>query len=207
MEVISYCLRTARHTLSSKDASRFESITKIIENGVNDLQFESPFHELLKTGCYFPGLTLKSKVAHIDIQSNKDDSDPCTKDYKHAGRLGAGVVLFWCVEHRECLGFQVLESAESCEGIYNTLSTRFETMPEIFIYDNACNLFEVRIGTYRSIALTAIQLDLLIPPYYVMEFISKVTKIVQGHLIAFPILQCKACLLSFMNRRTRSSIN
>lgn len=167
------------------------------------LQFESPYTELLKTGCFFPGFPLKSQVAHIDFKSSREDSETCTKDYKLTGRLGAGVVLFWCVEHRECIGFQVLESAESCEIVYNTLSTRFETMPEIFIYDNACNLFEVRYVTYRSIVTIVTQNYLPKRVSFVTEYTSRVTRIAQDLLTVYRTRQCKDCLRLFTNRRTK----
>lgn len=72
----------------------------------------------------------------------EDDDAACTKDYVPGGKLGAGVVLFWCVLHRRCLGFEILRKGESCQVIYQIMSSRPSLIPETFIYDNACNLHE-----------------------------------------------------------------
>jgi hypothetical protein len=68
--------------------------------------------------------------------------DLCGKIYKHAGRLGAGTLLFWCAEHRACIGFVILTSAESVRQVYEVFASRFKVMPTSIIYDNACNLHE-----------------------------------------------------------------
>jgi hypothetical protein len=71
------------------------------------------------------------------------EEETCSKQYKLSGRLGAGLMLVWCVKHRECIGYSVLRKAESCKELYDILSTRMRVMPKIVIYDNACNLYEV----------------------------------------------------------------
>lgn len=69
-------------------------------------------------------------------------------------RLGAGILIFWCANHRRCLGWVVLPSSESLELVYNAIATRFSKIPEVYFlifflvysqiicYDNACNLAE-----------------------------------------------------------------
>jgi hypothetical protein len=102
--------------------------------------------ELLLTGYYFPNFPIRAQIRDVHLRKQeKDEEDNCTKHYKHAGRLGAGLMMVWCVKHRECIGFTVLRSAESCKELYDILSTRFLQMPRIVIYDNACNLFEVGV--------------------------------------------------------------
>jgi hypothetical protein len=105
----------------------------------------SDFEELLKTGSFFPHFPYHSKLRQSLINNPKSEVQSCTKNYKSAGKLGAGVLLFWCLRHRECLGFVILEKGESCQAVYNVLSTRFSVMPQYVIYDNACNLYEVII--------------------------------------------------------------
>jgi hypothetical protein len=104
-----------------------------------------PIVELLNTGYFFPNFPVTSKVTDVFVTRRSED-DSCTKDYKKSGKLGAGVVLYWCIKHRECIGFNILESAESCQSIYDVLSSRATIVPKIMIYDNACNLFEVQIS-------------------------------------------------------------
>lgn len=102
-----------------------------------------PVSTLLRTGSFFPNFPITAKVHDVLLNSSKGQDVQCKKDYKQAGKLGAGVVLYWCIKHRECIGFTVLESAESCKSIYDVLSSRANILPRIMIYDNACNLFEV----------------------------------------------------------------
>ena len=106
-------------------------------------QFESNWEELIKTGCYFPNIPVRKKVTDGAFKVSEIDNGNCVKSYKQNGKLGAGVILFWCVKHRECIGFSVLKKAESCAIVYEMLSSRFKTLPKVMIYDNACNLFEV----------------------------------------------------------------
>ena len=100
--------------------------------------FDSARHELAATGVFFPG-----RPAIRCVQETTLRSEPaCNKNAKQAGRLGAGTLLFWCAEHRHCLGFSVLQSAESTQHIYTIMATRFKQMPKVIIYDNGCNLHE-----------------------------------------------------------------
>ena len=101
--------------------------------------FPSDTEELLRTGVYFPNNPVVRTCARTNI-AGSDSS--CTKNYQSAGKLGAGIILFWCAKHRLCVGFVLLESAESCEYVYSTLVTRFKRIPKTIIYDNACNLSE-----------------------------------------------------------------
>jgi hypothetical protein len=98
--------------------------------------------ELQYSGNFFPHHPVCNQFTQIHL-SGQNQEDKCSKDYKRSGRIGAGVLLFWCLEHRECIGFNILRSAESCQSVYEVLSSRFPQMPRYVIYDNACNLFEV----------------------------------------------------------------
>ncbi|KAI8893049.1 hypothetical protein BC833DRAFT_532226 [Globomyces pollinis-pini] len=59
-------------------------------------------------------------------------------------------MLFWCAEHRRCIGFVILQSGESPKHVYTVLTTRYQILlmirfnkiPDYIIYDNACNLSE-----------------------------------------------------------------
>ncbi|KAJ2985942.1 hypothetical protein HDV02_000300, partial [Globomyces sp. JEL0801] len=102
---------------------------------VDRIYFDTPREELLKTGSFFPNMPYIRRVGKIDIGKNKDGST-CNHSFKEAGRLGAGTVIYWCAEHRECIGFSVLQAAESSTSIFNTLLTRFDQMPSVIIYDN-----------------------------------------------------------------------
>jgi hypothetical protein len=74
------------------------------------------------------------------LKLSKESS--CHKEAKDAGKFGAGTILYWCAEHRCCLGFTVLQSAESVRQVFEAITVRFKEMPKVIIYDNGCNLHE-----------------------------------------------------------------
>jgi hypothetical protein len=107
---------------------------------VTDLErvhYASVTQEVMETGAYFPGRPYHSNVRQIHLGN---ESTVCNKEYKKKGRLGAGTLLFWCGKHRKCLGFYIMQSAESCQTVYSILVTRFPKQPRVIIYDNGCNL-------------------------------------------------------------------
>ena len=103
------------------------------------ISFTSVTQEVLETGAYFPGRPYHSIIRDIHLTK---ESALCNKLYKNKGRLGAGTLLFWCGLHRKCLGFYVMQSAESCKTVFQILVTRFRLQPKVIIYDNGCNLSE-----------------------------------------------------------------
>lgn len=115
-----------------------ETYIKMIMDGVS-MEHSVEVAEVLKTGCFFPNNPIIRTIADIRITHEKFD---CTKIYKKCSGLGAGVLLFFCVQHSRCIGFIVLSSAESPKIISETLLTRFKIMPRIVLYDNSCNLQE-----------------------------------------------------------------
>jgi hypothetical protein len=82
--------------------------------------YPSVTEEVLQTGAYFPGRPYHSVVRDIIISN---ETALCNKVYKKKGRLGAGTLLFWCGIHRKCLGFYIMQSAESCNTVYQLLET------------------------------------------------------------------------------------
>ena len=51
-------------------------------------------------------------------------------------------------QHRKCYRFEVMKLRESTVLIFNMLLKKFKTMPEVIIYDNACNLHSTCIMRY-----------------------------------------------------------
>lgn len=79
--------------------------------------------ELSETGMFFPFRRYVRKVGSIKVSNSTKTY--CHKSYTETSKFGAGTVLYWCAEHRCCLGFTILQSAESCHTIYTTLTTRY----------------------------------------------------------------------------------
>ena len=103
------------------------------------IHYTSVTQEVLETGAYFPGRPYHSIIRDIYLGN---ESTVCNKEYKKKGRLGPGTLLFWCGKHRKCIGFYIMQSAESCKTVYQLLATRFPKQPRVVIYDNGCNLSE-----------------------------------------------------------------
>ncbi|KAJ2986842.1 hypothetical protein HDV02_006535, partial [Globomyces sp. JEL0801] len=94
----------------------------------------------MKTGSFFPGRPYVRQVGEIRL--SKENTQLCNHHFKEKGRLGAGTLLYWCGRHRHCIGFTILQSAESSKTVYSTLLSRFKKLPKYIIYDNGCNLYD-----------------------------------------------------------------
>ena len=104
-----------------------------------------PVEERNRTGVFFPQWRYHSTIEQSGKQISDFKLEPdegCFNNAKKNGRLGAGVLLFWCADHSMCLGWILMPSAESPRLVFDVLCSRFPKMPEVLIYDNACNLFE-----------------------------------------------------------------
>ncbi|KAI8892060.1 hypothetical protein BC833DRAFT_640448, partial [Globomyces pollinis-pini] len=114
--------------------------------------------ELNCTGSFFPGRPYHSMVKDLLLSKSSQEVE-CCKQAKSPGNLGAGVLLFWCAEHRKCIGFVVLQSAEAPQHIYATVLSRFDPLPEVIIYDNGCNLAEHFLNRAPSAILNTMVLS------------------------------------------------
>ncbi|KAI8892409.1 hypothetical protein BC833DRAFT_570136 [Globomyces pollinis-pini] len=54
--------------------------------------------------------------------SNKIGNSEDITQHKIPGTFGSGVLLYWCGEHRFCIGFSVLEKAESLQELASNLT-------------------------------------------------------------------------------------
>jgi hypothetical protein len=119
----------------------YSDIIKEVEAG--DISPLSCWQEVQDTGHFFPRRPVIRKVTPLQIGR---EAAECNKDYKQAGKLGAGTLLFWCADHRVCLGYVILSSAESVRHVYEVFVSRFKQMPRVIIYDNGCNLHEYALN-------------------------------------------------------------
>jgi Kyakuja-Dileera-Zisupton transposase len=102
--------------------------------------------ELWATGHCFPSFPALCKIPETKLLREEQD-DRCTKTYKDEGTCGAGLVPFWCLEHKMCLGFIVLKSAESPRQIAHAVLCRFPSA-HIIMYDNGCRLHEFILNRF-----------------------------------------------------------
>lgn len=60
------------------------------------------------------------------------------------------VLWFCCETHEKSIGFIVLYNAESCKIVTEILIAWFQRIPNVVIYDNACNLEEFISNRYAK---------------------------------------------------------
>ncbi|KAI8892601.1 hypothetical protein BC833DRAFT_569954, partial [Globomyces pollinis-pini] len=143
LNLLRHILTVAKGTLRSSNSAYQSNIEHF---------YQTPgciYQELFKTGSFFPGRPPIRRVTDIRISKGVEMS--CNKDAKIPGKLGSGVLLYWCGEHRCCIGFSVLEKSESIQEVYTTLIARFPTLPKVIIYDNGCNLHDYFLNRSPSI--------------------------------------------------------
>jgi hypothetical protein len=89
---------------------------------------------------FFPGRPLLRGSAQYKANSTKSALvTGCRKDsYRHSA-LTPGLFTLFC-PHGICLGFQLMEHAESPKTAFEILVRRFDRIPRLIIYDNACKL-------------------------------------------------------------------
>jgi CxC4 like cysteine cluster associated with KDZ transposases len=100
------------------------------------------------TGQYFPCYEPIYSIPSVDIGAESIEKR-CTKNYKEKGACGAGILPFWCLEHKKCLGWVILESAESPKTISEILITRFP-QAQIVMYDNSCKLHDYMLNRFPN---------------------------------------------------------
>ena len=137
ISLFAHILEKARGCYTSPKAHYENPIRPVNEE--ERVSYASVMQEALETGAYFPGRPYHSIIRDVHLTN---ESTVCNKMYTKKGRLGAGTLLFWCGIHRKCLGFYVMQSAESCKTVFQILATRFPRQPKVIIYDNGCNLSE-----------------------------------------------------------------
>jgi hypothetical protein len=71
--------------------------------------------------------------------SGIENDDICEKNAASSKDMSWGVMGIWC-PHQICHGFHLIPSAEGPRDAFLPLFERFETAPEIVVYDNACSL-------------------------------------------------------------------
>lgn len=112
-------------------------------------EYSAPLSSYLwQTGNSFPLYPVLCKLPNVSLRDDRDFL-ACNKEYHQKGKCGAGVVPFWCMEHQKCLGFVVLDTAESPRAIMNTIITRFPNT-ELVMYDNACHLHEYGLNRFPN---------------------------------------------------------
>ncbi|KAI8893111.1 hypothetical protein BC833DRAFT_532166 [Globomyces pollinis-pini] len=139
ISLLDYILTKARQCYQIRNRNYIPIIERVADS--DRVTYRNGQEELLKTGSFFPNHPYIRKIGRITVGKNHEGST-CNHSFKEAGQLGAGTVIYWCAEHRQCLGFSVLQAAESSCSIFNTLITRFNPMPSVIIYDNGCNLHD-----------------------------------------------------------------
>jgi hypothetical protein len=65
----------------------------------------------------------------------------CNKRQEQHKKLIPGCMMYWCMECRKCVGFNIMADAESPRTVMETLYTRWQSPPKYFCLDNGCNAY------------------------------------------------------------------
>lgn len=77
----------------------------------------------------------------VVFKNGGDGVDECSKDYRRALSHSPGIfTVQWASTHPKLLGATVMSSNESVCTALTAVLSRFDVLPSIAFYDNACNL-------------------------------------------------------------------
>ncbi|KAJ2994625.1 hypothetical protein HDV02_001451, partial [Globomyces sp. JEL0801] len=110
LKLVEFIYKKSKHCFEIPNPGYISPISVVPE--ADRVKYGSDVEELSKTGSFFPGRPYHCKVADLLLKQSNTET-LCCKQAKSPGNLGAGVLLFWCGDHRKCLGFVVLQSAEA----------------------------------------------------------------------------------------------
>jgi hypothetical protein len=82
-------------------------------------------------GQYFPSRPITRRIRVNQQGNSQPESTICSKNAKHNTKLTGGVVLFWCGEHRCCIGWNMVPNGESPKLVYEILASRFQLVPKV----------------------------------------------------------------------------
>jgi hypothetical protein len=99
--------------------------------------------ELLTTGFFYPSLPWRTDRMlgpyGADLRSQRAGAKRCTKYKYDSKNLSPGLFVVHCLECQGCLGFHMLENAESPRALFEVLFTRWSQAPAVVVYDNNCH--------------------------------------------------------------------
>ena len=87
----------------------------------------------------FPNHHVIRGRGNYPAKSNQKKDSDCNKETRKKRTLSSGIFTFFC-KHSICIGFQLMRTPESPRIPFDILMRRFDKMPRIIIYDNACQL-------------------------------------------------------------------
>lgn len=76
------------------------------------------------------------------MKMDDDSTAECTKNYEHVtkGRGNCFLMLVSCLRCEHVLGGHLVQGAEGRCDVLNSMVTSMAKVPEVIVYDNACNL-------------------------------------------------------------------
>lgn len=75
----------------------------------------------------------------VDLASGRQGGG-CNKYQRSNRKLVPGCMMYWCQDCGRCVGFSVMDHAESVLVPFEFMYTGCETAPDSFQMDNGCNL-------------------------------------------------------------------
>ena len=115
------------------------------KEGKNFTHMDNPgwLNEAYRTGDFFPGKKQVRPLVDFGNHSGKENNCSCPKKYAKSDTRTLGIFTVQCVcSHPKLIGVSVMRECEcKCTALSVPL-TRFQNLPRVFYYDNACNMFQ-----------------------------------------------------------------
>ncbi|PNW74217.1 hypothetical protein CHLRE_13g590010v5 [Chlamydomonas reinhardtii] len=101
----------------------------------------SPEQEFMTSGFYYPSRPWLKHLGHYfsDRRTQITGKQRCTKYKYDSKNLSPGLFVMHCLNCGVCLGFHMLENAESPQALFEVLYTRWPQPPKVVVYDNNCH--------------------------------------------------------------------
>jgi len=113
-----------------REIAKFSAVPNYAEDPITNLGIFPSLKTVRNRGSY---------RADENTLADETCRDDCKKWRKTTKKLSPGVFTLFC-GHGICYGFQIMDHSESPNVPFTILRTKFESIPQLVVYDNACRL-------------------------------------------------------------------
>ena len=109
-----------------------------IKNGVDDLAMdEKDGDEEMKDATNNDNEEAGDDVDELTMTST------CNKEFNDYEKMSGGIIVASCVEHSQCIGFNIIKGSESVDDHFSLLMALYPGLesPSHYIMDNVCNFY------------------------------------------------------------------
>jgi hypothetical protein len=93
----------------------------------------------LRHGHFYPNHPVQRDIPPYHADKNSTSATACNKFVRRHGKAGPGLMMVYCLEHGNLIGFHLMKFSESTRTVHEFLFSRWKEAPALVIYDNGCN--------------------------------------------------------------------